>query len=65
MNRPRFSDTGYIDFLVAPPRPRTGATLDPSYSRAMRLVHRRRSGTLRAVVDGLDPITLLWSEGSA
>jgi putative transposase len=117
MNKPRCTDTDYIDFLVAPPRavsateaartcprrpvvpahdaftrllhrlepdPATlwhevaplvdrargvlivdDSTLDKPYARKMDLVHRHWSGKHHAVVDGINLITLLWSEGES
>lgn len=117
MNRPRCTDTDYIDFLVATPRsvsaieaarsqparaaapahdaftrllhrlepdPATlwhevaplverergvlivdDTTLDKPYAHKMALVHRHWSGKHHAVVDGINLITLLWSEGES
>jgi len=117
MNRPRCTDTDYIDFLVASPRVVSGTeaartaprrdnapahdaftrllhrlepdpatfwhevaplvdrtrgilvvddtTLDKPYARKMELVHRHWSGKHHAVVDGINLITLLWSEGES
>jgi putative transposase len=115
MNRPRCTDTDYIDFLVATPRavscaeaarvqPRhatapahdaftrllhrlepdpvalweeveslvdrtTGilvgddSTLDKPYATKMELVTRHWSGKHHAVVDGINLITLVWTDG--
>jgi hypothetical protein len=117
MNRPRCTDTDYIDFLVASPRAVSGTeaartaphhptapahdaftrllhrlepdpatlwhevaplvergrgvlivddtTLDKPYARKMDLVHRHWSGKHHAVVDGINLITLLWTEGES
>jgi putative transposase len=117
MNRPRCTDTDYIDLLVATPRAASGmeaartcprrpdapahdaftrllhrlepdpatlwhevaplvaresgvlvvddTTLDKPYARKMALVHRHWSGEHHAVVDGINLITLLWSEGES
>jgi len=117
MNRPRCTDTDYIDFLVATPRAVSGTeaarvqprrvhapahdaftrllhrlepdpatlwhdvaplvdrqrgvlvvddtTLDKPYARKIALVHRHWSGKHHAVVDGINLITLLWSEGES
>jgi len=115
MNRPRCTDTEYIDFLVATPRvvscveaarvrPRRAdapahdaftrllhrlepdpadlwadvsplvdrsrgvlivddSTLDKPYAEKIALVHRHWSGKHHAVVDGINLITLLWTDG--
>jgi len=115
MNKPRCTDTDYIDFLVATPRvvscveaarvqPRHPAapahdaftrllhrlepdpaalwrevaplvdrthgvliaddsTLDKPYAAKMELVTRHWSGKHHAVVDGINLITLLWTDG--
>jgi putative transposase len=115
MNRPRCTDTDYIDFLVATPRavscveaarvqPRRAdapahdaftrllhrlepdpaalwreveplvdrargvliaddSTLDKPYAEKMELVHRHWSGKHHAVVEGINLITLLWTDG--
>jgi putative transposase len=117
MNKPRCTDTDYINFLVAAPqtvsateaarvqpfRPDAPAhdaftrllhrlepdpatlwhevaplverdqgvlivddtTLDKPYARKMDLVHRHWSGKHHAVVDGINLVTLLWSEGES
>ncbi len=117
MNKPRCTDTDYVNFLIASPRTisateaarvqprRTAApahdaftrllhrlepdpatlwhevaplverqrgvlvvddtTLDKPYARKMELVHRHWSGKHHAVVDGINLITLLWSEGES
>ena len=41
------------------------STLDKPYARKMELVHRHWSGKHRAVVEGINLITLLWSEGES
>jgi len=115
MNKPRCTDTDYINFLVATPRavsateaarvqPRRpnapahdaftrllhrlepdpaalwhevaplvdrtrgvlivdDSTLDKPYAEQMDLVHRHWSGKHHAVVDGINLITLLWTDG--
>ncbi len=115
MNRPRCTDTEYIDFLVATPRavsyveaarvhPRRAdapahdaftrllhrlepdpaalwaevsplvdcsrgvlivddSTLDKPCAEKIALVHRHWSGKHHAVVDGINLITLLWTDG--
>jgi len=117
MNRPRCTDTDYVDFLVATPRAVSGTeaarvqprrdnapahdaftrllhrlepdpatlwhevaplvergrgvlivddtTLDKPYARKIELVHRHWSGKHHAVVDGINLITLVWSEGES
>jgi putative transposase len=117
MNRPRCTDTDYVDFLVATPRTVSGTeaarvqprrpdapahdaftrllhrlepdpaalwhevaplvrrdcgvlivddtTLDKPYARKIELVHRHWSGKHHAVVDGINLITLVWSEGES
>jgi putative transposase len=40
-------------------------TLDKPYARTMDLVHRHWSGKHHAVVDGINLITLLWTEGES
>jgi DDE superfamily endonuclease len=117
MNRPRCTDTDYIDFLVATPRAVSGTeaarvqprrpdtpahdaftrllhrlepdpatlwhevaplvertrgvlvvddtTLDKPYARKIELVHRHWSGKHHTVVNGINLITLLWSEGES
>src|SRR5262245_42556869 len=40
-------------------------TLDKPYARKIELVHRHWSGKHHAVVDGINLITLLWSEGES
>lgn len=40
-------------------------TLDKPYARKIALVHRHWSGKHHAVVDGINLITLLWSEGES
>jgi putative transposase len=117
MNKPRCTDTDYVDFLVATPRAVSGteaarvqprrdkapahdaftrllhrlepdpatlwhevaplvrrergvlvvddSTLDKPYARKIELVHRHWSGKHHAVVDGINLITLLWSEGES
>jgi putative transposase len=40
-------------------------TLDKPYARKIELVHRHWSGKHRAVVDGINLITLVWSEGES
>jgi putative transposase len=40
-------------------------TLDKPYARKMELVHRHWSGKHHAVVDGINLITLVWSEGES
>lgn len=40
-------------------------TLDKPYAKKIALVHRHWSGKHRAVVDGINLITLLWSEGES
>ncbi len=117
MNRPRCTDTDYVDFLVATPHAVSGTeaartcprssrapahdaftrllhrlepdpatlwhevaplverergvlivddtTLDKPYARKIELVHRHWSGKHHAVVDGINLITLLWSEGES
>jgi putative transposase len=117
MNKPRCTDTEYIDFLVATPRavsateaarvqPRRpdapahdaftrllhrlepdpailwhevaplvergrgvlvvdDTTLDKPYARKIELVHRHWSGKHHAVVDGINLITLVWTEGES
>jgi hypothetical protein len=40
-------------------------TLDKPYAKKMALVHRHWSGKHHAVVDGINLITLLWSEGES
>lgn len=39
------------------------STLDKPYARKMELVHRHWSGKHHAVVDGINLITLLWTDG--
>ena len=39
------------------------STLDKPYAKKMALVHRHGSGKHHAVVEGINLITLLWSEG--
>lgn len=115
MNKPRCTDTDYVDFLVATPRavscteaarvqPRRAdapahdaftrllhrlepdpaalwqevaslvdrtrgvlivddSTLDKPYAAQIALVHRHWSGKHHAVVDGINLITLLWTDG--
>lgn len=41
------------------------STLDKPYARKIELVHRHWSGKHHAVVDGINLITLLWSEGES
>jgi putative transposase len=117
MNRPRCTDTDYVDFLVATPRAVSGTeaarvqprrpdapahdaftrllhrlepdpatlwhevapliergrgvlivddtTLDKPYAKKIELVHRHWSGKHHAVVDGINLITLVWSEGES
>jgi len=117
MNKPRCTDTHYIDFLIATPRAVSGTeaarvqprcpaapahdaftrllhrlepdpatlwhevaplvergrgvlvvddtTLDKPSARKIDLVHRHWSGKHRAVVDGINLITLLWTEGES
>jgi putative transposase len=117
MNRPRCTDTDYVNFLVATPRAVSGTeaarvqprrptapahdaftrllhrlepdpatlwrevapliecgrgvlivddtTLDKPYARKIELVHRHWSGKHHAVVDGINLITLVWSEGES
>jgi hypothetical protein len=117
MNRPRCTDTDYVDFLVATPRAVGGTeaarvqprradapahdaftrllhrlepdpatlwhevaplivrtrgvlivddtTLDKPYAKKIELVHRHWSGKHHAVVDGINLITLVWSEGES
>ncbi len=40
-------------------------TLDKPYAKKIELVHRHWSGKHHAVVDGINLITLLWSEGES
>jgi putative transposase len=117
MNRPRCTDTDYVDFLVATPRAVSGTeaarvqprrpdapahdaftrllhrlepdpatlwhevapliergrgvlivddtTLDKPYAKKIELMHRHWSGKHHAVVDGINLITLVWSEGES
>ena len=39
------------------------STLDKPYAKKMELIHRHWSGKHHAVVEGINLITLLWSEG--
>ena len=41
------------------------STLDKPYAKKIELVHRHWSGKHHAVVDGINLITLLWSEGES
>jgi hypothetical protein len=41
------------------------STLDKPYAHKMELVHRHWSGKHRAVVDGINLITLVWADGDA
>src|SRR5262249_47549566 len=41
------------------------STLDKPYARKIALVHRHWSGKHHTVVDGINLITLLWSEGES
>lgn len=41
------------------------STLDKPYARRMALVHRHWSGKHHAVVDGINPVTMVWTDGDA